>query len=243
MNWKVATLLVLIALPGVVATSWLALPLVVDAASIGVPLQTLQIATAVQNAVLVLLAALIGATLAQRVGLAAPALSALASGENVLGALRPQWLPGLIGGCLGAAVIVGFYAFSPEVILSAQTQTPLPLAVRVLYGGITEEVLVRWGLMTILVWGAWKLLQRDLQRPNAIVMWTAIALSAVVFGLSHVPSVASSLPELSVSVAAYITLGNAIFGLIAGYLFWRYGLEAAMLAHVSAHLLAFIIRG
>ncbi len=243
MKWKVAALLVLIALPGVSATSWLALPLLVDVSRIPVPLKTLQIATAVQSAVLVMVAALIGATIAQRVGLSAPAISALAGGGKVLEALRPQLVPGLIGGCIGAAVIVGFYALSPESIRSVQPETPLPLAVRVLSGGITEEVLVRWGLMTVMAWVGWKVLQRDLQRPTPGVMWGAIVLSALVFGLSHIPSVAQSLPGLSASVAAYITIGNALFGLVAGYLFWRYGLEAAIAAHVSAHLFAFIIRG
>jgi hypothetical protein len=243
MKWKVTALLVLIALPGVVATSWLALPLLVDVSKIPVPLQTLQIATAVQSALLVMVAALIGATVAQRVGLSSPAISALAGGGNVLEALRPQLVPGLVGGCIGAIVIAGFYALSPESLRSVQPDTPLPLVVRVLYGGITEEVLVRWGLMSVMVWVGWKVLQKDLQRPTPGVMWAAIGLSALVFGLSHIPSVAQSMPELSASVAAYITIGNAVFGLVAGYLFWRYGLEAAIAAHVAAHVLTFIVRG
>jgi len=51
------------------------------------------------------------------------------------------------------------------------------------------------------------------------------------------------LPTLSVGVAAYIIIGNALFGPIAGYLFWRYGLETAIIAHVCAHVFAFAIRG
>jgi membrane protease YdiL (CAAX protease family) len=31
-------------------------------------------------------------------------------------------------------------------------------------------------------------------------------------------------------------LGNSIFGIVAGFLYWRRGLEAAILAHMSAHL-------
>ncbi|AIE76053.1 CPBP family intramembrane glutamic endopeptidase [Synechocystis sp. PCC 6714] len=243
MKWKVTALLVLIALPGVVATSWLALPLLVDVSKITVPLEILQIATAVQSTVLVTVAALIGATVAQKVGLSTPTISALASGGKVFEALRPQLLPGLIGGCIGAAIIVCFYALLPESLRSVQLEAPLPLVVRVLYGGITEEVLVRWGLMTLIAWIGWKVLQRKLPRPTQSVMVAAIVLSSLVFGLSHVPSVAQLLPELLLSVVAYITIGNALFGLVAGYLFWSYGLEAAIVAHVSAHLLAFIIHG
>lgn len=243
MKWKVASLLVLIALPGVVVTSWLALPLLADAAKLPVPLETLQVAAAIQGAVLVFIAALVGAVLAQKVGLAAPAIFAIARSGGVLEALRPQLVPGFVGGCIGAAVIVVFNALAPSALIAIQPETPMPLPVRVLYGGITEEVLIRWGLMTALVWAGWRILGRDRQQPSSGVMWAAIALSALVFGASHLPLVAQSLPALSGYVAAYITIGNALFGLVAGYLFWRYGLEAAIVAHVSAHLLAFAVRG
>jgi hypothetical protein len=243
MNWKVAALLALMALPGVVATSWLALPMLVDASKMPVPLQTLQIATAVQSTLLVLAAAFIGATVAPTVGLSAPAVSALARGGKVLEALRPQLVPGLAGGCIGAAVIVGFHALAPEPLRAVQPDAPLPLAVRVLYGGITEEVLVRWGLMSVIAWVGWKCLQRDRPQPSPGVIWVAIVLSALAFGLSHLPSVAPSLPALSASVVAYVTVGNALFGGVAGDLFWRYGLEAAIVAHASAHVSAFIVRG
>lgn len=243
MKWRVAALIVLAALPGVFATSWLALPLLADITRTPVPLETLQVAAALQSSLLVLAAALIGASVAPKAGLSAPSISAMAEGGRVLDALRPQLVPGVVGGCIGAAIIVGFYAFAPASFRAIQPDTPLPLAVRVLYGGITEEVLVRWGLMTALAWVGWKILQRDLPQPSRGVMWAAIVLSAVVFGLSHLPSVAQSLPAMSVSMAVYITIGNALFGLVAGYLFWLYGLEAAIVAHVAAHVLAFIIRG
>ncbi|MDD2700695.1 MAG: CPBP family intramembrane metalloprotease [Sideroxydans sp.] len=243
MKFKIAALLLLMALPGVIVTSWIALPLLVDVSKTPVPLETLQVASAVQGAVFVLIAALVGASLAPRVGLAAPAVSAVASRGSVLNALRPQVVPGLVGGAIGAIVILGFYVFAPESLKAIQPDTPLPLVVRVLYGGITEEVLVRWGLMTVLVWVGWRALRRDLQEPSAGIIWGAIAISALVFGLSHLPSVAQSLPAVTPYFAAYVTIGNALFGLIAGHLFWRYGLEAAVIAHVSAHILAFVIRG
>lgn len=243
MKWKVTALLVLIALPGVVATSWLASPLLADASKLPVPLETLQVATAIQGAVLVFIAALVGAVLSPKVGLAAPAISAIAGGGGALEALRPQLIPGFVGGCIGAVVILGFYALAPAALVAIQPETPIPLSVRVLYGGITEEVLIRWGLMTAMVWAGWRVLNSDLQQPSSGGMWAAIALSALAFGALHLPSVAQSLPALSGYVAAYITIGNALFGLVAGYLYWRYGLEAAVVAHVSAHVLAFAIRG
>ena len=243
MKWKLALLLFLVALPGVIASSWLALPLLVDPATIPVPLQTLQVATAVQGAILVLVAAALGAVLAPALGVSAPALSAAIRLEDMLDALRSQLLPGLAGGCIGAAVIVAFHAFSPEVLAAVQGKEPLPLSVRVLYGGITEEVLTRWGLMTVIAWVGWRIFQRSLPKPSHAIMWMAIVSSAFLFGLSHVPSVAQALPVVSASVVAYITIGNAVFGVVAGYLFWRNGLEAAIIAHTLAHVLAYGVLG
>lgn len=243
MKWKIAALLLLVALPGVFATSWLALPMLVEASQIPVPMEILQVATAIQNTILVLIAAVIGTSLAPKVGLTSPAIYAIANGGSVIKALRPQIIPGLMGGAIGAVVILGFYTFAPESLMAIQPESPLPLAVRVLYGGITEEVLIRWGLMTAMAWAGWRVLNRYLQQPSSGVMWAAITVSAFAFGLSHLPSVAPSLSELSAYVVAYITIGNALFGLVAGYLFWRYGLEAAIVAHVSAHVLAFAVRG
>jgi membrane protease YdiL (CAAX protease family) len=34
-----------------------------------------------------------------------------------------------------------------------------------------------------------------------------------------------------------VIVANSLFGLIAGYLYWKRGLESAMLAHMLAHVL------
>ncbi|WP_286922578.1 CPBP family glutamic-type intramembrane protease [Marinobacter sp.] len=104
-------------------------------------------------------------------------------------------------------------------------------------------MLVRWGLMTTLVWLGWRVLQRGKAAPSGIVVWLGIGLSALLFGVSHVPSVVAAVGSVPLTIVAYITLGNALFGLVAGILFWRYGLEAAITAHVLAHVIAYAIHG
>jgi hypothetical protein len=47
------------------------------------------------------------------------------------------------------------------------------------------------------------------------------------------------LGELSSPVVTYVIGGNAVFGVVAGWLFWRFGLEAAILAHAIAHVVAY----
>ena len=243
MNWRLALLIALVATPGPVAISWLALPILVDPNNIPVPLATLQIAAAIQSIVLVVLASVIGTRLSVKVGLRAPAFNALAYGRGFFLGLRPQWLPGAIGGITGATIILCFYAFAPSALTIIEEQGSIPLAARLLYGGISEEVLIRWGLMTLLAWTGWRVLQRGSGEVSVGVIWCAIAISALIFGISHVPSVAAVMGTVPASIVAYITVGNALFGLVAGYLFWRYGLESAIIAHVLTHILVYAVRG
>jgi membrane protease YdiL (CAAX protease family) len=64
------------------------------------------------------------------------------------------------------------------------------LLLGVLYGGIVEELMLRWRFMTLLVWIGWRLFQRDEGLPSPAIVWTAIILAALLFGLSHLPALA-----------------------------------------------------
>lgn len=243
MQWKLTLALVLLALLGVLAITWLALPIMIDANTTKIPLATLQLATFAQSTLLVVLAAIIGSGLSTKVGLNAPVLSALVYKGDFLTPFRTQVLPAVIGGIIGAGIIVGFYLFAPEPLAGLQSKQSLPILSRVLYGGITEEVLIRWGLMSLLVWLGWRIFQGGTGAVSSIFMWLGIIISALVFGISHVPSAMVALGSLPTALILYITVGNALFGTVAGYLYWKYGLEAAIMAHMLAHVVAFLIHG
>jgi hypothetical protein len=49
------------------------------------------------------------------------------------------------------------------------------------------------------------------------------------------------LGSLTPAVVLWIVAANAVFGIVAGYLFGRYRLEAAMVAHATAHVLGFAV--
>jgi len=38
----------------------------------------------------------------------------------------------------------------------------------------------------------------------------------------------------------FVIVANTAFGVLFGYLYWRYGLEAAMIAHGTAHVVGYI---
>lgn len=197
----------------------------------------------IQPAILLALAVLAGVALAPRVGLSAPAAEAAATGGPVWPALKPQVVPGIIGGLSGGgAIVAATLLWKP--FLSAETAERIaafgslvPPATRLLYGGITEELLLRWGLMTLLVWAAWRLLQRREGLPKAAYVVGAIVISSLVFGVGHLPVAYLILPEATAALTLYVIIANSVFGLIAGYLYWKKGLESSMIAHMLAHVL------
>lgn len=203
------------------------------------PIGVLQLISMVQTSIFIAVMAVVGTVLAPKVGLSAPLLNALLTRQPWQPALRSQLLPGVIGGIVGGAAIVACSAyFTPQLpaeFLAAAQQLTLPLSSRLLYGGITEEILLRWGVMTLLVWLAAKALARRAETiPNSCYL-IGIVLSSLLFGIGHLPF-ASTLTALTPILVSYIIIANSLFGLIAGALYWKRGLESAMIAHIVAHL-------
>ena len=101
---------------------------------------------------------------------------------------------------------------------------------------MAEELLTRLFLVSVFAW----LLSRVLR--GTLVFWLAIVLAAVLFGLGHLPATAALLP-LTPAVIVRALILNGIPGVVFGWLFWRGGLEAAMVAHFSADLVLHVVVG
>lgn len=220
-----AVTIVLLVLPGLMAN--LPLPM---------PLPALILVSIAQSALLLGVASWGGATLAHRVGLSAPAFEALAASRPVGPALATQLAPGLVGGVIGGFALAVAALIAPDAITAVQTRFSPPLIARVLYGGISEEVLLRWGLMTVLVYLAWRFLQGRAGPPRRAYVWAAIAVSSVLFGVGHLPAAAAMLGRLTTDVVIFVVGANTAFGFLFGWLYYRYGLESAMIAHAVAHV-------
>ena len=205
----------------------------------------LKLLSLVQPTILLAVAILVGVALASKVGLSSPVAEAAASGGDVISAFKPQIAPGIIGGLAGGIAIVlialAWKPFLPLEVtrLISEFGKFVPLPTRLLYGGITEELLLRWGVMTLLVWGAWRLFQKGQDKPKPACFIGAIVISSVVFGIGHLPIAFMLFPEATLALTVFVIVGNSAFGLIAGYLYWKKGLESAMLAHMSAHVVMF----
>lgn len=118
----------------------------------------------------------------------------------------------------------------------SEFQTLLPLPTRLLYGGITEELLLRWGFMTLLVWIGWRVFQKRQNRPTSTTFVVAILLSSLVFALGHLPLAVFLVGETTAVLVFFVIVANSAFGVVAGYLYWKYGLESAIISHMLVHV-------
>jgi membrane protease YdiL (CAAX protease family) len=96
--------------------------------------------------------------------------------------------------------------------------------------------------MSTLAWATQRFLPHRGERTRTGFVWWAIAASAVLFGAGHLPAASAVLGSLNASIVAFVIIGNSVFGLLFGYLFWRCGLESAMIAHALAHTVSYLAR-
>lgn len=211
-------------------------------APIATPL--LRILLLIQPAILTIVAVALGTLLAPKTGLAAPLIDAWRSGGAWRAVLDRQLLAASGVAAATALVLLGYAVWvQPRLVeqlpaeAAALASFQPPLLTKLLYGGITEELLTRWGLVSLFAWGLWRLNGR----PAALAphfFWLAIAAAALLFALGHLPLLFAMGVSPRGWMIAAIIVGNAVPGLAFGWLFWRRGIEAAMMAHALAHLLS-----
>lgn len=204
------------------------------------PVWVISLAGLAQSALLLALAVWAGVRLTPAVGLRAPAFAAVATGRPIGPAIRPQLLPGLIAGVLGGILLFAAFRYAPIAVAELQDRFTIPIVPRVLHGGITEELLLRWGLMTALLWLAWRFLQQRHGPVRVGFAWLAIAVSALIFAAGHLPAAFVLLGALDVPVVAFVMGVNTALGLLYGYVYWRHGLESAIIAHALTHVVSYL---
>ena len=186
--------------------------------------------------VMVLASAALGCWLAPKVGLDAPVIRALVARRDAWPTLRPQLLPALAIGVIVAAILLGYAKVAgPWFAGVPGADLPMPLATKLLYGGVVEELLTRWGLMSLFVWVAWKIARS----PTVVPGWAYVVgaiVAALLFAAGHLPLLYLLMPHPAAVMITAVLVGNAVPGLMFAWAFRRFGLEAAMLAHALAHL-------
>jgi len=127
--------------------------------------------------------------------------------------------------------------------LPVATEGSMPIWKRFLacfYGGLGEELVMRLFLMSLVAWLVGKVWKTAPGQPASGAFWLANILVAIAFGAGHLP-LAAQLTRLTPSLVTAVISLNAVAGLGFGYLYWKRGLESAMLAHFSADIVLHVL--
>lgn len=257
-NWRLLMILVAAVLVSTILVTPYVLTLeapTLKTAKLPLPLTLLLPVQWLETAVLYGILAAIGLFIAGRIGLGLPFLESWLAGKPDWGLVRRFIVPAIVAGVLAGVVILILdqFVFAPR--LSAELkQMPSNLAgtpslappawqgfLASFYGGITEEILLRLFVLSLLAWLG-RFVNRTVSgRPGLAALWVANVLAAILFGLGHLPvTVAAGLPLDALVVTRAIVL-NGLAGLVFGWFYWTFGLEAAMVSHFSGDLVLHVI--
>ncbi|YAF97248.1 MAG: CPBP family intramembrane glutamic endopeptidase [Nodularia sp. CChRGM 3473] len=147
-----------------------------------------------------------------------------------------------LGSFCGAFVVLSdkaFYPFLPTGVKDVELPGSIAGLLAALGAGINEEIWFRLGILTGLIeLGRW-LLKQD--QASTALFWSTNVISTLLFGAAHLPQFALMASGLPLAVVGVVLLQNGFVGLIFGWLYWQWGLLAAMLAHVTADIAIHVI--
>ncbi len=156
-------------------------------------------------------------------------------------------VPILLGIAAGAVIIlIEIFLFTPhlpEALKTAAAGTNLPIWKRFLagfYGGITEELLMRFFLLSGLLWLVARVWHTPSGGPVVAAFFIVNIVVAVIFGLGHLPAT-KMLTAITPLLAVRAIVLNSVAGIVFGWLYWRYGLAAAMVSHFFADMVLHVI--
>lgn len=111
------------------------------------------------------------------------------------------------------------------------------------YGGVIEEVLLRWFLMSLIAWLIGKIVIRgkgDKNIPDYVFI-IANFVAAFLFAAGHLPASIALFGKLTPLIVFRCFLLNGGFGLVFGRFYRKYGIQYAMLGHFGVHFVSKII--
>ena len=202
-----------------------------------IPKSTLKWLIMINPAVLVLLLSGIGVACFDRVHLTAPVLEKIIDkNRTTTTSISHLLLHGLAGGIVAGVLLsmISLY-FEPQLppeFTQATKGPELNIITKLMYGGIAEELMMRFGIMSVIVFALFKATKK-LSAPVYII---AILISSFLFALGHFPVIYQFVKEPGPIIFTYVILGNCTGGIIFGWLYWKKGLESAIIAHAVTHL-------
>ena len=241
-NWK----LFFILLAACVVSSVLIIPYSLALTSSELKITSFNLLAGIlQSSILFALMIFFGLLLSKKIGMGAPLLQNILEGKNQSKELKSIIVPSITLGILAGALILLFNIPFTRLIPELQNmEVPIIPAwkgfLASFYGGIAEEVLLRLFLVSLFAWLSSIIKKNKNGNLTVSGIWLSIILAAVVFGLGHLPATAKIFNLTGLVVARAIIL-NGIGGIIFGWLYWKKGLEAAILSHFSTDIVLHVI--
>jgi hypothetical protein len=241
-NWKIFFLLLF----ACVISTLMAIPYSLALTSSKVEITpVILIMSIAQSLVMFAVAIFLGLLLSKQIGMGLPCLQSALDGNAHTKEFKSILMPTIgLGAFTGLLIIwisFPFDKFIPE-LQNLEVATPAAWKgfLASFSGGIGEEVLLRLFLVSLFVWLSFKIKKTTDGLPTSFGIWLSIILAAIVFGIGHLP-VASQIMPLTGLVIIRVIVLNAIGGIIFGWLYWKKGLECAMIAHFSADIVIHVI--
>ncbi|WP_175637801.1 CPBP family intramembrane glutamic endopeptidase [Metabacillus schmidteae] len=202
------------------------------------------IINAIQVTIYTLIASAIGLHLARPVGFNVSYLRGLVY-KNKTVPLSLKWIMiAILGSAVGTLIIavLEVKVFQPHLVTQLVPNVSLwKIGLLMFYGGIVEEILLRLFLLTLIVWIC-SISYRKQSRPiPKYIYWIAILVSTLLFGLGHLPATATVFGEITSLLFIRATVLNGLMGVFFGYLFWKKGLEYAIIAHMLGDVFLHVV--
>jgi hypothetical protein len=198
-----------------------------------------------QNLILLAVMVFVGVTLGRKLGLGAPLLESWLEKDgkspNWKTSLRNGLLVGIVVGVVLVMIVLALVPTLPKLPFVAIAK--IAFWKRILacfYGGVFEELLTRFFLLTLVAWIVTKIARKRPGKVASVPFWIANVLVALLFGLGHLPSASLVMPITPLVVVAALLL-NGIAAIPFGMLYRKHGLESAMIAHFSADFVLYVI--
>ena len=148
----------------------------------------------------------------------------------------------LIGGLALILPDLLFFGKYEQALLDVYATKPtVPyLLATVTYGAVIEEVMLRLFMMSLVAFVLHLLFERKREGVSAAVLAAANVVSALLFAVGHLPA-NDMMFGLTPMIVLRCLLLNGAFGLAFGWLYRRFGLRYAMIAHGGCHAVSKLI--
>lgn len=158
---------------------------------------------------------------------------------------KPIWAAiavAIIGGL--ALILPDLLYFGKHIPVVMDSYAAKPTAVYILaamlYGGVIEEVMLRLFFLSLVAFILHKIFGRKREMPATAVLVAANIVAALLFAAAHLPATLLMIGSSPIIIFRCFLL-NGGFGLLFGWLYRKYGLRYAMIAHAGCHLVSKLI--